>query len=178
MLRCPSCGTRVTGADLVSGICSRCHSRLSDENDHSELESDTLDTMLSDPGIVEPAAESDDSLDLSGGGNPSSASLAQPEKPLPEKPSDSAMATPVLPGESISPPLRTLDASAVESAPIESLKKDAGAQASPVAGRETPDEFDNGGRTMVIADSSVFFCRLGGYCCLARGFGVTGRFCR
>ncbi|ODA29612.1 WD40 repeat domain-containing serine/threonine protein kinase [Planctopirus hydrillae] len=174
MLRCPSCGTRVTGADLVSGICSRCHSRLSDENDHSELESDTLDTMLSDPGIADSAAASNDSLDLSGAANPSSASLAQPEKPLPEKPSDSAMATPVLPGESISPPLRTLDASAVESAPMESLKKDLGAQGSPVAGRETPDEFDNGGRTMVIADSSVFFADSADIVVLPEGSGSMG----
>lgn len=141
MLRCPVCETRVTGEDLVAGVCSRCHSRLSIELDNVESESDTLDTMLSDPGS--PGSEGD-----------SAKSDLPPDDSRdsrPVGPTDSALMTPVLPEDQPPPVLRTL-------APDEEdLRSPATGGPPPAGGYPTPDELDQGGRTMVIADSSVFF---------------------
>lgn len=50
MLKCPHCGQRVQGADLVSGLCSACHKRLTSSLDSSDDGGATLmSEVLSSP---------------------------------------------------------------------------------------------------------------------------------
>jgi WD40 repeat protein/serine/threonine protein kinase len=62
MLKCPHCGARVKGPDLLTGVCSSCQQRLSTSVDSGQA------------GFVEP----DQTISTSEGSAPSGSSLEQP----------------------------------------------------------------------------------------------------
>lgn len=76
MIKCPHCGQRIQGADLVSGECSACHKRLtaslgSAEDNNATLQSDILESPAASqsqtPSAVMPSDLSSASSDSVGG---------------------------------------------------------------------------------------------------------------
>lgn len=61
MLKCPHCGTRVKGPDLLTGICSTCQHRLTTSLDSMQMEEARQGTVESSSAPVGASLESDES---------------------------------------------------------------------------------------------------------------------
>jgi WD40 repeat protein/serine/threonine protein kinase len=69
MLKCPHCGARIKGPDLLTGVCSACEQRLSTSLDSAQASFVEPDqTMLSDEGSD--SAPEGSSLEMSDDGSP------------------------------------------------------------------------------------------------------------